>query len=73
MREISRELDDIAPTRAYGFQCSFDIGESQHTLRVEIIGDLAITVDGVPATSFAVNVDLGALVARAAYKAAFDA
>jgi len=32
-----------------------------------------ITVDGVPATSFAVNVDLGALVARAAYKAAFDA
>jgi type II secretory pathway pseudopilin PulG len=32
-----------------------------------------ITIDGLPSTSFAVNVDLGALVARAAYKAAFDA
>ncbi|MDP9181278.1 MAG: prepilin-type N-terminal cleavage/methylation domain-containing protein [Actinomycetota bacterium] len=32
-----------------------------------------VTIDGVPATRFAVSVDLGALVARAAYKAAFDA
>jgi prepilin-type N-terminal cleavage/methylation domain-containing protein len=32
-----------------------------------------ITIDGAPATTFAVSVDLGALVARASYKAAFDA
>ena len=32
-----------------------------------------ITVDGVQATRFAVKVDLGSLVARASYKAAFDA
>lgn len=33
----------------------------------------SITIDGAPATTFAVSVDLGALVARASYKAAFDA
>jgi prepilin-type N-terminal cleavage/methylation domain-containing protein len=32
-----------------------------------------VTVDGVSATRFAVRVDLGSLVARASYKAAFDA
>ena len=32
-----------------------------------------VTVDGVAATRFAVRVDLGSLVARASYKAAFDA
>jgi len=33
----------------------------------------SISIDGAPATAFAVSVDLGALVARASYKAAFDA
>jgi type II secretory pathway pseudopilin PulG len=41
------------------------------TLTATLVYD--ITVDGVAATKFAVSVDLGALVARASYKAAFDA
>jgi type II secretory pathway pseudopilin PulG len=41
------------------------------SLKATIVYD--ITIDGVAATRIAVNVDLGALVARASYKAAFDA
>jgi len=32
-----------------------------------------ITLNGVPTTRFAVTVDLGAILARSSYKAAFDA